>query len=59
VDTEFGSVIVTLNADTDIDGTLAAGVSIEVHATVQVGGSLVASEVDVVDTNTPEDELDD
>ena len=48
VETDFGSVIVTLTASTDIDGTLAAGVPIKVHATRQADGSFLAREIDVV-----------
>ena len=48
VETDFGSLIVTLTASTDIDGTLASGVPIKVHATLQDDGSFLAREIDVV-----------
>ena len=41
-------MIVTMTASTEIDGTLAVGVPIKVHATRQADGSFLAREIDVV-----------
>jgi len=43
----FGTVTVRIDAATEVKGTLAAGVTIEVHATRQDDGSFLAREIEV------------
>lgn len=55
----FGAATVLVDANTEVKGTLAAGVRIEVHATRQADGTYLAREIEVQGAGAEDDDDED
>lgn len=58
VQASFGAATVRIDPQTEVKGALAAGASVEVHATLQPDGSYLAREIDVKGPEGGDDEGD-